>query len=265
MKGFSKRSILGLLGAVLMAGAIGAALVAWSVTRSARRAEPEPEPVIPPEQRHDYLDVTVVKGLRYRHPGRGWDVRVGAVEIRRKSLGFIRIGAFNEALITDMHITLTPEFSVSEVIALLRSLTDASSVGEANGTPSGRGPRQVGFFLEQLGVTSPHAGTRVSSVRVRNLSLRFAPGNGEPEIIYLSASSANIRGGELRLGGRISFGTPADQQIRCREARLSLGEPPMVSLRKAVVYSGGVTQTVDRLSFPLSALLNDEDLLSYAD
>lgn len=279
---------------VLVAGVICASLIAWIVIRPTRRAVPEPEQVIPPEQRHDYLDVTVVKGLRYRYPGRGWDVRVGSVEIRRRSFGFIRIGAFNEALITDLHVTLTPEFRASEVIALLQSMGGAPAVegassaiapvslhpagpightgsdigrrGEgAHGAQPERHPRQIGFFLEQLGVRSPHADTRVSGIRVRNMSLRFAPGNDKPDVVYLRTSSASIRSGEVRLGGLIEFGAPDGRQIRCREARLSLEDTPTISVREAVLYSGAITQAVDRLSFPLSALLAGEDLLNYTD
>ncbi len=265
MRSFSKSSRLGLLAAVLAVGIISAALFVWRAGRPAHQAVHEPEEVIPPERRHDYLDVRVVTGLSYRYPGRGWDIQVGAVEIRRRSLGFIRIGAFNEALITDMHITLTPEFKASEVIALLRSLSDAPAPEEGNEMPSGRRPQQIGFFLEELGVRSPHADKRVSSVRIRNLSLRFAPGNGEPEVDYLSAASARIRDGYLRLGGPVQIGSPTGQQIRCREARLSLQESPVLSLREAVIHAQGITQSLDRLAFPLSALLSDEDLLSYAD
>ncbi len=264
MKHFSKRGILGLLGAVLITGAICFALFTWMPSQSSPQTTLEQEEVIPPERRHDYLDVTVVNGLRYRYPGRGWDVSVGSVEVRRRSLGFIRIGAFNEALIRDMHITLMPEFNKAEVIALFRNLADAPAEGDI-GAPPGRHPRQLGFFLEALGVRSPHADTRVSSLRVRNLSLRFAPGDQEPDVVYFQASSAHLRGGELRMNSGISFRTRNGQQIHCREARLSFREPPMFSLREAVVYSNGVTRAVDRLSFPFSALLHDEDLLSYAD
>ncbi len=220
----------------------------------------DPEVIVPAEKRHDYLDATVIKGLRYR--GAGWEIRIGSVEIRRRSFGFIRVGALNEVVISEMHITLTPEHGAPDLIALFRAIgLPHEGAGDADSVPPIRRSPEFSGFMEPLFAHSPHANMRFSHARVDNISLSYETGPGKPDLILLEAPSAVIDRGQLRFSGAVKFGNLAGQRITCKTARLSLSEHPVLSIRDATLHTPDITQSIDRLSFPLTALLAGEDLL----
>ncbi|MBP7830715.1 MAG: hypothetical protein KA248_12445 [Kiritimatiellae bacterium] len=235
--------------------------VAWRENSSV----PKPKDIISPNPDHDRLDYEVVKGLKYSDPDKGWSVSVGAVEIRRKPIRFIRIGAFNEALIRDIRLTMDLKQDPSNFATLLRQLGSSLDMQETMASRGGRNRARLTAFLEQLGAKSPYHKTRVSSVRIQGISLLVTQGDANPDLVLLSADSATFHGTRCRLGGSVEFSSLGGQRITCREAELTLATEPMISTHTAILQAAGSTQEVEAVSLPLAALLADEDLRFYAN
>ena len=259
--GFRRRWVILLAGGLLCCAAGLLTRAAWKH----RRSRPAPADIVSPNPRHSRVDVDVVRGLTVSEPGAGWSLHVGSVEIRRKSLGFIRLGAFNEALISDLCFTMAPRHDPSNFVSLLRQLGSFPDPREALARRGGRTRARLAHFLESCGVRSPYQNIRVSSVRIHSLSLRVSSDDPPPDVVLLSAGSAAFHGGNCRLGGAVSFGRPDGQRVICREAELSLAAEPMISARSAMLSAAGATQEIEFLSFPLAVLLAGEDLRPYAD
>ncbi|HOW96730.1 MAG TPA: hypothetical protein P5567_07605 [Kiritimatiellia bacterium] len=224
---------------------------------------PSREKVVSSNTRHDRLDFNVVKGLKVSDADKGWGIRVGSVDIRRKPIGFIRLGAFNEARITDLRVTMSAQQDPSSFATLLHRLSSSPDTLETVLRRGERDRARLAYLLDQFGTRSPYRNTRISSVHIEGLSLQVSPSNAESDIMLLEADSVDFHGRRCRLNGAVSFGSLDGQRVRCREAELTLGTDPVISTHPAILQAAGATQEVETLSFPLAALLTGEDLRPY--
>lgn len=247
-------TILGLL-------VVGIAVINW------RRPQPTEEDAIHPveipfEARHDYMDRTLVRDFRDRYPARGWDIEVGAAEVRRMRAGFLRIGAFNELIVSDLHITLTTDSSLTLLSPLFEALghRHGDEAGGDNPAPSWRHRPLLSCFFDAIGFSQAQADTPISRAEIRQLSVSQTDWLGDEKHLLFRADRARVQRTGLSLSGNVIFATRSGQQLHCREAGLKWHASAQASVREGVLHTAAGTQQMTAVSFPLHALWNDADL-----
>ncbi len=199
-----------------------------------------------------------------------WALRLGALEIGSQPLGFLRLGAFNEAILSDLSIAIAPDIETDRSINMLRNLvTDILSLARAPiSTVKPREPTSAAptFLSERLRVFSPDIPSRISSIRIRNFSLSIMAPDAN-DFPLLRAASGKPTGSKaepaLLLEKNIVIGNQGEIWIECRTANLSLGDRALVTARRGVLYTSTTTQSFESISFPLEALMNGDDLSGY--
>jgi hypothetical protein len=262
VNGHDPSRLRSLVAALLALGLAGALIFAWhTITGMDESDIVPPKDFVAEDKRHEGLDATLARGLRYNDPAGGWSISIGSFDIRRASLGFVRVGALNEAVITDLHISFSPTFRVADGLAFLHDLV-MESRSEGKSLP--RTSRHAAVLLalaKASGSRVPLGGTKISMLRFRNVSLSLDSDGGTVETPLLRAPSLTLASGQVRFAGGILIGNRRGQQAMAREARLSFGDEPMVSLIDATIRDRTATQKVSRLSIPVKALWGDGDLM----
>lgn len=247
-----------------------------SAERGEKSCEAASRAVVPAGKRHEGLDVGVLQGLRLQNVLGCRRIEVGSFGVRKMAMGFIRIGAFNEAVVNGLRVTVDNDFFTTSNEVVRAALRIQPPPAQADGqrrqgqatarpAPSGRGfsvarSSTTGLVSQVFGVLwqySPCRDQRVSGFVIQDLSLLLAVRDGEDLCLLRCRSAAPWTAGaqaHLILRGDVVFRNTLGETLRCEEARLVFAEPPLVHVQKATILSPGSTGRVDRISFPLRSL-----------
>jgi hypothetical protein len=267
-KGLSAPGVAALVAAL----AVGLDAYVKKLETGATRKTASQEPV-PAEQRHHGLDRVIAAGIRL--PGRGGieQVEVGSFEISKKKIGHIRLGAYNEAVIRRLTLTVNRSFFAESALTGLRiflpgeaglhkvapkwRLDRFASGAISNYFFSAAGP--LSGSLWDLWAYSPHSGQSISGMSIRNFRLVLRSG-GSPDLVLVRAGRVAPGTGRghsrLVLSGNVRFEDIAGRRLLCEEAILLLEDKLRVTATRGLRVSAEGTQTVGRITFPLRALVD---------
>ncbi len=243
---------------------------------------------VPVERRHDGLNVSVFKGLRLMGVWGCERIEVGSFEIRKKKIGFLRVGALNEAIVRDVRVVVRAGFFEEDgdfdvnwrrfaaqngvaagndrrsantpVSANSAAVRNTASFGRVKGTP---GEFSKGLASELLGALwhySPYRDQSVSGILVRNLEFVLQRDDGS-ELCLLQCNNASPRSGKgadvTGLQGNVIFRNMRGEFLRCDEAVLALSGNPVVFASRGTVDTTASIHRFEKISFRLASLFQD--------
>jgi len=256
---------------------------------------PDPSDYVTPEERHRGLDTPVVHGVRLMGFKGAKQVEIGSFEVRRKKVGFLRVGALNEAVIRDLRVVVDTECFLTRLVPALRALGAARDSEDgrpgtgAAGSPVSRGhgstrdhpaaggtsrhapqstdifvngqsPRLISEVLGKLWQHSPHRDQKVSSYTIRGFSVVLANSDGA-ELCLLRCDGIVPRSGQgcgrLLLRGNVIIRSVNGERLWCEEADLDLSGECCVTASGPTISIAGEMKRFDRLSFPLAFLVRE--------
>lgn len=213
-----------------------------------------PGTVVLPEQRFAGLETTIVRGLQWRDGQGRWEMTAETFDIRKPSLKFMRVGAFNEALITDLRIMVDAAFLAADASNDSATPTVRAAWIQEGGMAS---------FLSAVWLDPLIINRQVSGLRIRNLSIFSRASDGSEQLVLqcdeaiLSGRKNNLR---LRLRGEVRFSNIRAEEIICRQADITPAAGSLqVMAREPTLHAAGKTQRLARISFPLTALVIEPD------
>ena len=239
---------------------------------------------VPPEKRHENLDNKIVSGLK--SPGnKGIEqIEVGSLVIRKKKMGFIRIGGLNEVLLEDLRVTVNEDFFLPSCEPSARGREQAPSAVQSPGKHSSLvnrghshlvgGTSRTGIQLRQLvRDLAPQVRSlsllrpkKVSSVTVCNVSVVLAREN-VPDLCIVECRSLapdpEERELKLHLKGRVTFRNTADETLHCGKAVVCLDERCLVIAGDVTVLTSDGTNKLEKLRFPLDSLVKNPGFLTF--
>ena len=271
---------LPVLGLVLLCGLVfllGRQFRVWEDAASGPE-EGHPDGFVPLEERYEGLDQAVLQGLRLPGGEGIEEVTLGALTIRKKKVGIVRIGAFNEAFLEDLRLVVNEKlFSAvdggSNVVPKV-VMPPAVKLGPGHSPPRRKKPSAdpgvVSKSGEQLtgAIKDLHSGMlalsafkkkKVSSITVDGFTFVLKRENA-PELCLIRCDkmSPNVAGSsrrELSLGGKVMFRNVAGESLCCESAVMSLGKTVLIAAKDVTIVTPAGTKKRGRMSFPLDPLV----------
>lgn len=246
--------------------AVCVAIIVFSVGRIVHVEPSDHTPIFSDDPAHAALSRGVLPSMEKLrlHDSQGqWEVRIGRLDIRRRNLGFLRLGAFNTAHLHDLRITVSEDTGVEELHRLLQRMTSFSDLAHH--------PRRR---IEGMNTTStsnssgwlagfPEMPSSVSDLRISRFSIdrRTPDRTGAPVVRADTLIPQRSTGTPvLLLKGNVTLVNKLGHRIACPEAKLRLDDDPILSIREGTLHAASSTQELTAVSFPLAVLFQDQEL-----
>ena len=283
--------LLPLTSILLLSLAIGA--LAWYFAPQRRQTGTpvvDPHRNMPPSTRFEGLDLFASHDIRLPAYDGIKAVRIGSLLLRRKKTGFVRLGAFNELVLSDVQLVLdvqqlTPSPGANPPAPDPRSGTVSNSPRldpEPLRTPAGTmtsvspstavsPPTTAQSLTADLPATMVRVfeairsgmlakDQKISSVRVRNLQILIGKQDGTESCVLRcdemrpAFTSAHR---ELQLEGAIALATPGGDTLTCETVIIPLTKTPVLIARRGVIEARGTHRSFSELTIPFEQLITD--------
>jgi len=242
-------------------------------------AEVDPHQNMPRETRYRGLDYFSATNLRLPAYEGVKTIEIGSLLLRRKKTGFIRLGAYNEALISDVRIVLDAKaFGLKPAIPILATNTASRTepalpnpgkpvapamAGRPPGRPvreevnGGKVPKnEISDTLQQIfknviaGLSAQNQ--KISGLTIHNIGIDVTDEVGSSWTL-LRADEASLvatpshRG--LRFQGNVVMGNTQGDRLACERTSLILGNSPQIVALHGKIQSQNVIHPFEKIAF----------------
>jgi hypothetical protein len=225
--------------------------LAWIFAPGRQPASDAQRDDVPPARRYAGLDL--FKGEGFRLPAHDGikSVTIGTFLIQRKKTGFLRLGAFNEAVLSDVRIVL-------DAAVLLPAANPPLAVA----TVSDRLADTLVRLASEIRPALMAQDTRISSVRIRNVDVLVGRLDGsEYRVLHggqVRSSLSSLKNREFVLEDGVTLATVGGEVLTCETAVMVLRSPATVTARKGTIESRDSKGGFKELSVPLARWLGAE-------
>jgi hypothetical protein len=250
--------------------------LAWIFAPGRQPASDAQRDDVPPARRYAGLDL--FKGEGFRLPAHDGikSVTIGTFLIQRKKTGFLRLGAFNEAVLSDVRIVLDAAVllpAAGPSNALAATAGPASPLPQPPAVSVANPPLAVATVSDRLADTLVRLAseirpalmaqdTRISSVRIRNVDVLVGRLDGsEYRVLHggqVRSSLSSLKNREFVLEDGVTLATVGGEVLTCETAVMVLRSPATVTARKGTIESRDSKGGFKELSVPLARWLGAE-------
>jgi hypothetical protein len=243
--------------------------------------------------RHQGLDLFVCQGLRLPPYEEVKAIRIGSLILRRKKLGFIRLAALNECVLTDVRVVLDPSVIIPRLVRPTMGAVVRAGAPVGGGVPiQGRAseptvvlpvastapgppraavpgpfdagekiPRLFERIFEDLRTRLMTDYPKVSGLSINGFQL-LVGGTNDLERCLLHADTVRVaakaKERELQLTGHVMLRTLGGETLTCESLAFPLLKGAVLTARKGILETSAGSRRVESLSFDVRQLFCED-------